>query len=64
VLDKHVELLKRRLVEQKRDPLPRRQLTLGVLGRDSAFAAAEPSLSASAIEFFENDFHVTFRAKR
>jgi hypothetical protein len=40
VLDEHVELLERALVQQQVDPLARRQLALGVLGRHPLLAAA------------------------
>ena len=58
VLDEHVELLERALVEQQVDPLAGGQLALGVLGRDPPLAAAGPRLRAPLFELFEDVLHV------
>jgi hypothetical protein len=57
VLDEHVELLERALVQQQVDPLARRQLALGVLGRHPPLTAPAPSLRATAIQFLEYVLH-------
>jgi len=58
VLDEHVELLERALVEQKLDALPRGQLAAGVLRFDALFAAAEPGTGAPFLERIQDIFHV------
>jgi hypothetical protein len=56
MLDEHVELLERVLVEQHSDALARRQLALGVLSGDAARSAALTRLLASAFEFVKDMF--------
>jgi len=57
VLDEHVELLERALVQQQVDPLAGGQLALGVLGGDPRLAAAGLGLIATTVEFVENVLH-------
>ena len=59
MLDEHVELLERIVVEQNFDPLARRELALGVLRRDALFAAAKAGAGAAAVEAGENVLHRT-----
>ena len=47
----HVEFLEGVCIEQQFDALPRRQLAAGVLGRDTAFAAAGAGLGALGSSF-------------
>ena len=49
VLDEHVELLERALVEQQFDALARGQLAALVLGLDARLAAAQAGLVAAAV---------------
>ena len=58
VLDEHVELLERALVEQQFDALPRGQFSAGVLRLDALFAAAELGASAPFFEGIQDVFHV------
>ena len=62
VLDEHVELLERIVVEQEFDALARGQLALGVLGRDALLAAAQAGAGAAAVEAGEDVFHGRLRA--
>jgi len=57
VLDEHVELLERALVEQQVDPLARGQLALGVLAGDPLLAAAQPGARAPLLELLEDVLH-------
>ena len=57
VLDEHVELLERAVIEQQVDALARGQLALGVLGGDALLAAAEARAGAAAVEPGEHLFH-------
>ncbi len=57
VLDEHVELLERAVIEQQLDALARRELAARVLRRDALLAAAEPRLRAPVFEPFEHVFH-------
>jgi hypothetical protein len=57
VLDEHVEFFKGILVEQERDPLPRRQFSLGVLRRNALLSAASPRLSTTTFQLIENVLH-------
>jgi hypothetical protein len=57
VLDEHVELLERSLVEQQFDALPRRQLAAGVLRLDALFAAAELGAGAPVFEGVQDILH-------
>src|SRR6185437_8333687 len=57
VLDEHVELLERALVEQQFDALARGQFASAVLGRDALFAAAQTGLAAPLFEPVEDVFH-------
>ena len=54
VLDEHVELLERALVEQQLDALARGQLALGVLRLDAPLAAPGARLGAAPLQAFEN----------
>jgi hypothetical protein len=54
MLDEHVELFERALVQQQIDALASGQLALGVLGFDAFCAAAGLGLLATAVEFLEN----------
>ena len=57
LFDKHIELLKRLIVEQNFQALPRRQLSLGMLGFYAAFAAAQPCTSATNFQLLQNILH-------
>src|SRR6185312_15424023 len=57
VLDEHVELLERALVEQEFDALARGQLAALVLGLDARLAAAEASLLPAFLQPVEDIFH-------
>ena len=57
MLDEHVELLERTAIEQKLDPLARRQLAALVLCFDALLAAAQFGGRAAFVEGFENVFH-------
>jgi hypothetical protein len=57
MLDEHVELLERALVEQKLDAFPRRQLAARVLRLNAFLAAAELCGGTASIESFENILH-------
>ena len=59
VLDEHVELLERALVEQEFDALARGQFAALVLGLDALFAAAQAGLAAPLFEFVEDVFHTS-----
>ena len=60
VLDEHVELLERALVEQQFDALARGQFAALVLGLDARLAAAETGVLPPLLEFVENVFHGPF----
>ena len=60
VLDEHVELLERALVEQQFDALARGQLAAGVLRLDALLAAAEFCARAALFEGFEDVLHGAF----
>ena len=62
VLDEHVELLERALVEQKLDALARGQLAAGVLRLDALLAAAELGAGAALFEGIQDVFHVRLPA--
>ena len=55
--DEHVELFERPLVQQKLDPLARRQLALGVLGIHPALPSALTGDSAALFQLVQNVFH-------
>ena len=57
MLDEHVELLERIVVEQEFDALARGELALGVLGRDALLAAAEAGAFAAGVEAGEDVLH-------
>ena len=57
MLDEHVELLERVVIEQKLDALARGQLALGVLGRDALLAAAQSGAVAAGVKAGEDVFH-------
>ena len=57
MLDEHVELLERVVIEQKLDALARGQLALGVLGRDALLSAAQPGAVAAGVKAGEDVFH-------
>ena len=57
MLDEHVEFLERAVIEQKFDSLARRELALGVLGRDALVAPAQPGAFAAGVEAGEDVFH-------
>ena len=57
VLDEHVELLERALVEEEFDPLARRQLAALVLGIDAGLATAQPRIVAPALELVDDVLH-------
>ena len=58
VLDEHVELLERALVEQELDALARGQFAALVLGFDALFAAAQAGLFPALFQPVEDVFHV------
>ena len=57
MLDEHVELLERALVEQQFDALARGQFAALVLGLDAALAAAQPRLVPPLLQPVENVLH-------
>ena len=57
VLDEHVELLERALVDQQLDALAGGQLAALVLRVDARLAAAEAGLGAALLELVEDVFH-------
>ncbi len=57
MLDEHVELFERALVEQQGDPLPGCQLAFFVLRGDATFAAPLTGLLAAAFQFFQDVLH-------
>ena len=63
VLDEHVELLERAVVEQQFDPFAGGELALLVLGVDAGLAATEARHVAPALEFRDDVFHVPARAR-
>jgi hypothetical protein len=54
MLDEHVELLERALVQQQVQTLARRQLALAVLARNPALAAAKTRLSTALLQLFKD----------
>src|SRR5258705_7733061 len=58
VLDEHVELLERALVEQKLNALPRGQFPASVLRLDAFFAAPELGAGAPLLEGIQNVLHL------
>ena len=62
MLDEHVELLERIVVEQEFDPLARGELALGVLRRDALLAAADAGTFAAGVEAGEDVLHGRLRA--
>ena len=63
VLDEHVELLERAVVEEQLDALARRELAARVLRRDALLAAAEARLRAPLFEPFEDVLHALLPAR-
>ena len=61
MLDEHVELLERVVIEQEFDALARGELALGVLRRDALLAAAETGALAAGVEAGEHVFHQWLR---
>jgi hypothetical protein len=57
VLDVHVELLERALVEQQIDALAGGQLSALVLGVDPRLSAAEPRLGPPPLQLLEDFLH-------
>ena len=57
MLDEHVELLERALVEQEFDALARGEFAAFVLGLDALFAAAQTGLGAALFQSVENVLH-------
>jgi hypothetical protein len=57
VLDEHVELLERTLVEQKLDAFARGKLAALVLSLNARLAAAEAGLLPTLLEFIEDVLH-------
>ena len=57
VLDEHVELLERALVEQELDPLARGELAALVLRLDARLAAAGAGLGAALFQLVEDVLH-------
>ena len=53
MLDEHVELFERAVVEQQLQPLPRRELASCMLGFDALDPTADSRLRAPVIEPFE-----------
>ena len=64
VLDEHVELLERALVEQEFDALARGQFAALVLGLDAGLAAAQPRLVAPLLQPVEDVFHEPLPVRR
>ncbi len=61
MLDEHVELLERVVIEQEFDALARRELALGVLRGDAILAAAETGALAASVEAGKNVLHQAVR---
>ena len=57
MLDEHVELLERVVIEQQFDALARGELALGVLRGDALLAAAETGALAASVEAGKHRFH-------
>ena len=57
VLDEHVELLERALVEEHLEPLARRQLAAAMLLGDAFWAPALPRFLAPSLQFVQNFSH-------
>ena len=57
VFNKHVELFEAAFVQQQLDPLPRRELALGVLVGTALFPAPVDGGGAFGFETFEDGFH-------
>src|SRR6185437_6738404 len=57
VLDEHVELLERALVEQELDPLAGRQFAAGMLRIDALYAAAKLGARAPFLEGVQDVLH-------
>ncbi len=64
MLDEHVELLERVVIEQDVDALARGQLALGVLRRDALLAAAHAGAFAAGVEAGEDVLHGRVRRLR
>jgi hypothetical protein len=60
VLDEHVPLLERALVEQQLEPFPRAELALGMLRGDACLAAAQARRGALAFQLFDDVVHQVF----
>ena len=58
MLDEHVELLERPLVEQELDTLARRQLAAGVLRIDALLPAAELGSGTTIFQGVEDVLHL------
>ncbi len=63
MLDIHVELLERSLVEQDLDPLARGELALGVLRSDALLAATHPGGLAPALKLLDRRRHGVLRVQ-
>ena len=61
MLDEHVELLERTLVEQQFDALARGQFSASVLRLDALLAAAELGPGAPFFKGIKDVFHAAFR---
>ena len=64
MLDEHVELFERVVIEEEFDALARGELALGVLGGDALLAAAETSALAASVESGEHGLHQGLRNLR
>ena len=62
MLDEHVELFERVVIEEEFDALARGQLALGVLRGDALLAAAETSALAASVEAGKHLFHQWLRS--
>ena len=61
MLDEHVELLERSVIEEQFEALAGRQLAALVLGIDARLAATEPRIFAAFLKRFQNVFHDLLR---
>jgi hypothetical protein len=61
MLDEHVELFERVVIEEEFDALTRGELALGVLRGDALLAAAETGALAASVEAGEDVLHQWLR---
>src|SRR3984957_10276724 len=64
VLDEHVELFERVVIEEEFDALARGDLALGMLGGDALLAAAKTGALAAGVEAGKHLFHQWLRSSK